>query len=46
LERYVSKKGEVLIEHPYIPTDDMKTAMDNWIDGMDLTDAGPKDENG
>ncbi|CAE6456567.1 unnamed protein product [Rhizoctonia solani] len=46
LERYVSKKGEILREHPYIPTDDMKTAMDNWVDGMDLTDAGPKDENG
>ncbi|KAF8708422.1 SPOC domain-like protein, partial [Rhizoctonia solani] len=46
LERYVSKKGELLTEHPYIPTDDMRAAMDSWVDGMDLTDAGPKDENG
>ncbi|CUA73760.1 ATP-dependent DNA helicase II subunit 2 [Rhizoctonia solani] len=46
LERYVSKKGEVLKEHPYIPTSDMNAAMDEWVDNMDLMDAGPKDENG
>ncbi|KAG8758277.1 ATP-dependent DNA helicase II subunit 2 [Ceratobasidium sp. 423] len=46
LERYISKKGEILKEHPYIPTSDMNAAMDDWVDNMDLTDAGPKDENG
>ncbi|KAG8743939.1 ATP-dependent DNA helicase II subunit 2 [Ceratobasidium sp. 414] len=46
LERYVSKKGEVLTEHPYIPTSEMHSAMDNWVDSMDLMDAGPKGEDG
>ncbi|CAE6431494.1 unnamed protein product [Rhizoctonia solani] len=46
LDRYVTKKNEVLEEHPYIPTSDMNAAMDDWVDNMDLTDAGPKDENG
>lgn len=46
LDRYVSKKGEVLTEHPYIPTSEMGAAMDSWVDSMDLTDAGAKDENG
>ncbi|KAJ1310918.1 hypothetical protein OPQ81_009430 [Rhizoctonia solani] len=46
LERYVAKSGDVLTEHPYIPTSEMQAAMDDWVDGMGLTDAGPKDENG
>ncbi|KAG9127750.1 ATP-dependent DNA helicase II subunit 2 [Ceratobasidium sp. 392] len=46
LERYVSKKGEVLTEHPYIPTSEMHAAMDDWVDSMDLMDAGPKGEDG
>ncbi|KEP54595.1 putative ATP-dependent DNA helicase II subunit 2, related protein [Rhizoctonia solani 123E] len=46
LDRYVTKKNEVLEEHPYIPTSDMNAAMDDWVENMDLADAGPKDENG
>ncbi|QRW05625.1 ATP-dependent DNA helicase II subunit 2, related protein [Ceratobasidium sp. AG-Ba] len=46
LERYVSKKGDVLTEHPYIPTSKMSIAMDDWVDSMDLMDAGPKGEDG
>ncbi|CAE6491403.1 unnamed protein product [Rhizoctonia solani] len=46
LDQYTTKKGEVLKEHPYIPTSEMEAAMEDWVDSMDLTDAGPRDENG
>ncbi|KAJ7480055.1 SPOC domain-like protein [Mycena galericulata] len=46
LDNLVSKKGEVLKEHPYIPTEKQLEAMDNFVDGMDLMDAGEKDEEG
>ena len=32
--------------HPNIPTDEMMTAMDKFVDSMDLMDAGEKDEEG
>jgi len=41
-----SKKGEEITEHPYIPTHAQQEAMDNFVDAMDLNEAGPKDENG
>ncbi|KAG5646900.1 hypothetical protein DXG03_001976 [Asterophora parasitica] len=46
LDHLVTKKGEVLTEHPFIPTEDQCDAMDNFIDAMDLMDAGEKDEEG
>ncbi|KAK7059233.1 ATP-dependent DNA helicase yku80 [Paramarasmius palmivorus] len=46
LNRLVNKKGEVLTEHPYIPTDEQQEAMDDYVDAMDLMEAGPKDEEG
>ncbi|KAG7096429.1 hypothetical protein E1B28_003866 [Marasmius oreades] len=46
LDRLVSKKGEVLTEHPYIPTEEQQEAMDDFVDAMDLMEAGPKDEDG
>ncbi|KAJ2931191.1 hypothetical protein H1R20_g5924, partial [Candolleomyces eurysporus] len=46
LDNLVSKKGETLTEHPYLPTEDQLEAMDNFVDAMDLMDAGEKDENG
>ena len=42
----MSKKGEVIEEHPYIPTKAQRTAMDEFVDAMDLMDAGEKDEAG
>jgi ATP-dependent DNA helicase 2 subunit 2 len=46
LAHLVNKKGEVLTEHPYLPTEDQLGAMSNFVDAMDLTDAGEKDEEG
>lgn len=46
LDHLVSKKGEVITEHPYIPTEEQCEAMDAFVDSMDLMDAGEKDEEG
>jgi ATP-dependent DNA helicase 2 subunit 2 len=46
LERLVSKKGDILISHPYLPTTEQQSVMDSLVDAMDLMDAGDKDEEG
>ncbi|KAJ6626980.1 ku80-like protein [Mycena sp. CBHHK59/15] len=46
LDNLVSKKGEVLKEHAFMPTEAQLEAMDNFVDAMDLMDAGEKDEEG
>ncbi|KAH9949516.1 SPOC domain-like protein [Amylocystis lapponica] len=46
LDRLVTRKGEVLEQHPYLPTTEQMDAMENFVDAMDLMDAGEKDENG
>ncbi|KAJ7151626.1 ku80-like protein [Mycena filopes] len=46
LDKLVSKKGEVLEEHAFLPTPAMLEAMDDFVDNMDLMDAGDKDEEG
>ncbi|KAG6845292.1 hypothetical protein H0H87_011443 [Tephrocybe sp. NHM501043] len=46
LDNLVSKKGEILTEHPFIPTQEQREAMNAFVDGMDLMDAGDKDEEG
>ncbi|KAA1468434.1 SPOC domain-like protein [Dentipellis sp. KUC8613] len=46
LENLVNKKGEKVTKHPYIPTDDQVKAMENFVDAMDLMDAGEKNEDG
>ncbi|EGN94086.1 hypothetical protein SERLA73DRAFT_114994 [Serpula lacrymans var. lacrymans S7.3] len=46
LDYLMSKKGERIMKHPYIPTDDQLSAMENFVDAMDLMDAGDKDEEG
>lgn len=46
LDNLVSKKGEVIKEHPYIPTQTQLDAMDKFVDAMDLMEAGEKDEEG
>lgn len=42
----VSKKGERITKHPYLPTDAQLEAMDNFVDAMDLMHAGDKDDTG
>lgn len=46
LDNLVSKKGEVITEHPYIPTKEQTDAMNHFVDAMDLMEAGEKDEEG
>ena len=44
LDHLVSKKGEKIKEHPFLPTDNQSDAMDKFVDAMDLMNAGDKDE--
>lgn len=46
LDTLVSKKGELIKEHPYLPTEKQMAAMENFVDALDLMDAGDKDEEG
>ncbi|OCB89228.1 SPOC domain-like protein [Sanghuangporus baumii] len=46
LENLVSKKGEKITKHPFIPTDEQLEAMEDFVDAMDLMHAGDKDESG
>ena len=46
LETLYNKVGEEVIEHPYLPTVAQQDAMDKFVEAMDLTLAGEKDENG
>lgn len=46
LETLINKKGEVVTDHPYLPTDEQMEAMEHFVDAMDLMDAGEKDEEG
>lgn len=46
LDKLVSKKGELITEHPYLPTEEQLNAMDKFVDSMDLMDAGDKDQDG
>ena len=46
LEKLVSKKGEPITEHPFLPTEKQMDAMDKFVDAMDLMEAGEKDEEG
>ncbi|KAF9480417.1 SPOC domain-like protein [Pholiota conissans] len=45
LDHLVNKKGQVISEHPYLPTEKQLAAMDDFVDAMDLMSAG-KDEDG
>ena len=40
LETLINKKGEIVTEHPYLPTNEQMDAMKEFVDAMDLTDAG------
>jgi ATP-dependent DNA helicase 2 subunit 2 len=46
LDKLVSKKSEIITNHPYIPTAEQLEAMDKLVEGMDLMEAGEKDEEG
>ncbi|GAA5855574.1 hypothetical protein JCM8547_007894 [Rhodosporidiobolus lusitaniae] len=44
LDRLFNHKGVRLTEHKYLPTEAQDAAMDALVDSMDLTTAGPEDE--
>ncbi|KIY45729.1 SPOC domain-like protein [Fistulina hepatica ATCC 64428] len=46
LDNLVTKKGEMIKQHPFIPTAEQCLAMDAFVDAMDLMDAGIKNEDG
>lgn len=46
LDNLISKKGEKITSHPYIPTKEQQDAMDNFVDAMDLMEAGEMDAEG
>ncbi|KAI0079062.1 SPOC domain-like protein [Panus rudis PR-1116 ss-1] len=46
LEKLYNKRGERITEHPYIPTEEQQDAMDEFVEEMDLMDAGEPDEDG
>jgi len=46
LEHLVSKKGEPITTHPYLPTEEQMEAMEHFVDAMDLMEAGEKNDEG
>ncbi|KAG8959142.1 ATP-dependent DNA helicase II subunit 2 [Tulasnella sp. 419] len=44
LDNLYNKKGEKIEKHPLLPTDAVQTAMDKWVDKMDLMDAAVNEE--
>lgn len=46
LDELRNKKGEIVSEHAYLPTEKQLEAMDDFVDAMDLMQAGDKDEQG
>ncbi|KAG6333279.1 hypothetical protein ID866_5813 [Astraeus odoratus] len=46
LTTLISRSGERITKHPYLPTEEQLDAMDKLIDDMDLMDAGEKDDDG
>ncbi|KAG2046414.1 SPOC domain-like protein [Suillus hirtellus] len=46
LENLVSKNGESVTKHPYLPTEDQLEVMGKFIDSMDIMYLGEKDDKG
>ena len=46
LDNLVSKTGDKVTSHPYLPTEEQEKAMERFVDAMDLMDAGEKNEEG
>ena len=44
LDRVVTVSGKVITEHRNIPNDDLKSAMSDYVDRMDLSAFGKDDE--
>jgi ATP-dependent DNA helicase 2 subunit 2 len=46
LNTLLSKDGHEVKTHAYLPTDEQMNIMDDFVDSMDLMEAGDKDEEG
>lgn len=46
LERLFNRKGKRVHDNKLLPTEEMDDAMDDFVEAMDLTEAGPPDEEG
>ncbi|KAI9512304.1 SPOC domain-like protein [Russula earlei] len=46
LQKLLNRKGERVTTHPYLPTYEQREAMDRFVDAMDLTGEGEKDNDG
>ncbi|EMD41347.1 hypothetical protein CERSUDRAFT_146244 [Gelatoporia subvermispora B] len=46
LDKLVSKTNNTVTSHPYLPTKEQESAMDRFVDEMDLMNAGEKNEEG
>jgi ATP-dependent DNA helicase 2 subunit 2 len=44
LDKVLTVTGSVLKEHRLLPSDDLKEAMSDFVDAMDLSSAGVDDE--
>ena len=44
LDKLINKSGEIVTEHPYIPTQEQQDAMDDFVDAMDLMEAEKTEE--
>jgi ATP-dependent DNA helicase 2 subunit 2 len=46
LDTLLNKDGHEVKAHAYLPTNEQMSAMDEFVDAMDLMEAGDKDEEG
>lgn len=46
LNKLVNNKGEVVTKHPYKPTNEQLDAMENFVDALNLMEAGEEDDEG
>lgn len=46
LDRVITASGSILKKHRYLPEDDLSSAMSDYVDSMDLSNAGRDEEGG
>ena len=46
LDRLINKKGQLVEQHPYLPSDEQMDAMADFVDAMDLMNAGEELDDG
>ncbi|EKM60439.1 uncharacterized protein PHACADRAFT_82428 [Phanerochaete carnosa HHB-10118-sp] len=46
LDQLVNGKGQLVMTHPYLPTEEQLETMEDLVDALNLMEAGEKDEDG